>query len=154
MGRDRQVKSIGCNRCSTSSAEFFPQMLERNLSGTRPPATDNKHWQRILQETAFKNKLKMKIPPDFTGIYVSPLRTTYNKKPHVGSCTGDDEGVRAREVCPVQNGVLRDSLTSRVWRKDFINSNGHGRAPVTSSAEPKMGNLFVLPLPTHPFFSR
>jgi len=127
-----------------ASAEFFRQMLGKNLSGTRPPMVDNKQWERMLQETEFKNKLKMKVLPDFISVTDNPLRTSYNKKLLIGSYTVDDEGVPAQEVRLVENGVLKNFLMSRVPRKEFSNSNGHGRAPISSGAEAKMGNLFVL----------
>jgi predicted Zn-dependent protease len=125
------------------SAEFFRQMLGENLSGTRPPMADNR-WTRSSQETAFKNKLKMKVLPSFVSVSDNPLQLTFNEKPLIGSYSVDDEGVPAREVRVVENGILKSFLMSRIPRKEFANSNGHGRGPISSSADAKMGNLFVL----------
>ena len=44
-----------------------------------------------------------------------------------GWYTFDDEGVAARPVMAVENGVLRNFLMSRSPISGFAQSNGHGR---------------------------
>ena len=44
-----------------------------------------------------------------------------------GYCTYDDEGVKARPVTVVENGVLKTFLMSRSPVQGVDHSNGHGR---------------------------
>ena len=56
----------------------------------------------------------------------------------------DDEGVRARRVSLVENGILTNYLIGRQPIRDFPTSNGHGRARIPNNpAGPSLGNLIV-----------
>jgi TldD protein len=60
-----------------------------------------------------------------------------------GWYTFDDEGVAARKVTLVDNGVLRDYLKSRTPITGSLRSNGHGRAEGTGDPMGRMANLFL-----------
>ena len=55
----------------------------------------------------------------------------------------DDEGVRARRVNNVENGVLKEFLMSRVPLDGFPVSNGHGRASGGGDPVSRQSNLVI-----------
>lgn len=76
----------------------------------------------------FKDKIGKKILPEFVSIFDDPTLTTYRGMPLDGYYRFDEEGVLARRVDAVRNGVLETFLS---WRKPITGldkSNGHGRA--------------------------
>jgi TldD protein len=60
-----------------------------------------------------------------------------------GSYDFDNEGVPARRVDVIQNGVLKNFLLSRMPIKDFSQSNGHGRNQPGLMPTGRQGNLIV-----------
>ena len=60
-----------------------------------------------------------------------------------GSYLYDDEGVKARRVPVVENGVLKTFLMSRSPIDGFPNSNGHGRRQAGAEVVSRQSNLFV-----------
>ena len=55
----------------------------------------------------------------------------------------DDQGVKARRVDVVQNGVLKTFLMSRTPIQGIPQSNGHGRAQPGLSPVARQSNLMV-----------
>jgi len=62
----------------------------------------------------------------------------------------DNEGVPARRVEVIQNGVLKNFLTSRMPIKGFEQSNGHGRNQPGLMPTGRQGNLIVSSTQTVP----
>lgn len=64
-----------------------------------------------------------------------------------GSYSFDDEGVPARKVTLIENGVLNEFLYDRLTAlKDGIESNGHGRREsYQHKPVPRMGNTYIAP---------
>lgn len=62
-----------------------------------------------------------------------------------GSYSFDDEGVSARKVTLIKNGVLEDFLYDRLTAsKDGVQSNGHGRRESYQQKPiPRMGNTYI-----------
>ena len=60
-----------------------------------------------------------------------------------GSYLYDDEGVKARRVPVVENGILKTFLMSRSPIDGFPNSNGHGRRQPGAEMVSRQSNLFV-----------
>jgi predicted Zn-dependent protease len=60
-----------------------------------------------------------------------------------GSYDFDNEGVPAKRVDVIQNGVLKNFLLSRMPIKDFSQSNGHGRNQPGLMPTGRQGNLIV-----------
>lgn len=62
-----------------------------------------------------------------------------------GSYSFDDEGVPARKVTLIENGVLNDFLYDRLTAlKDGVESNGHGRREsYQHKPVPRMGNTYI-----------
>jgi hypothetical protein len=65
-----------------------------------------------------------------------------------GNYKVDDEGVPAAAVTVVDNGVLVNYLIGRAPIRDFMASNGHGRASGNGNTAPAPGNLFFRPSKT------
>ncbi|RKY86337.1 TldD/PmbA family protein [candidate division KSB1 bacterium] len=94
----------------------------------------------------FKDKIGEKILPEFISIIDDPTIKEFNSTNLYGYYEYDDEGVPARRVLLVENGILRNYLMSRTPIKGFNKSNGHGRSSGSSwSSRPmgRMSNLFI-----------
>lgn len=82
---------------------------------------------------------------------VSPLLTivddatlpAFGGEPLRGFYLYDNEGVRARPVSLVENGILKGFLMSSTPIKGFNASNGHGRAAVGKRPVTRMGNTYT-----------
>ena len=83
---------------------------------------------------------------------VSPLLTIvddatlaeFNGQPLRGFYLYDDEGVKARPVTLVENGILKGFLMSSSPIKGFSVSNGHGRGEIGKRPVARMGNTRVI----------
>lgn len=82
---------------------------------------------------------------------VSPLLTisddttlkTFNGIPLRGYYEYDDEGVKARPVMLIENGIFKGFLMSSSPIKGFATSNGHGRSDRYHRAVARMGNTYT-----------
>lgn len=90
---------------------------------------------------------------------VSPLLTIvddatlaeFNGEPLRGFYLYDDEGVKARPVTLVENGILKGFLMSSSPIKGFPASNGHGRGEKGKRPIARMGNTRVIASKTVPY---
>ena len=118
-----------------ASAVFFHEVLGHRLEG---------HRQRGEEEgQTFTKKVNQSILPDFLSVADDPTRRTLDGVSLSGWYEYDDEGMPARRVDVIQNGILKDFLMSRMPIKNFTNSNGHGRAQVGLMPTGRQGNLIV-----------
>jgi predicted Zn-dependent protease len=62
----------------------------------------------------------------------------------VGYYLYDDEGVKARRVMLIEDGVLKNFLTSRSPIEGFPHSNGHGRRQQGYQSTARQSNLVVV----------
>lgn len=82
---------------------------------------------------------------------VSPLLTigddttlkTFNGIPLRGYYEYDDEGVKARPVTLIENGIFKGFLMNSSPIKGFATSNGHGRSDRYHRAVARMGNTYT-----------
>ncbi|MBW1808159.1 MAG: TldD/PmbA family protein [Deltaproteobacteria bacterium] len=91
----------------------------------------------------FKGQIGKKIIPEFLSVYDDPTKTKHGKVDLNGFYRYDDEGVKARRVVLVENGVLKTFLTSRTPVEEIQKSNGHGRAAPGEKPRARMGNTIV-----------
>jgi predicted Zn-dependent protease len=84
-----------------------------------------------------------KVLPDFLSVQFDPTRRNYNGSELIGYYEYDDEGVKARPVTVVDNGVLKTFLLSRSPVAQFKESNGHGRRQPGLEVESRQSNLIV-----------
>lgn len=116
-----------------ASGVFFHEIFGHRLEG---------HRMKQGGET-FKNMVgKAVLPPSFQ-VFSDPTLRHYAGTDLNGCYLYDSEGVKARRVDNVVNGVLREFLMSRVPLDGFPQSNGHGRAVVPNDPVSRQSNLIV-----------
>ncbi len=91
----------------------------------------------------FKGRVGQKVLPEFLDLVDDPTLKVFGKTPLNGFYRFDDEGVPARRVTLVENGVLKNYLMSRTPVEGFPNSNGHGRSSGTRKPMARMGNTIL-----------
>jgi len=118
-----------------AAAVFFHEVLGHRLEG---------HRQRGEQEgQTFTKKINQQVLPEFLSVIDDPTQRTMNGADLGGWYEYDDEGVPARRVEVIKDGILKNFLMSRMPIKNFGNSNGHGRAQVGLMPTGRQGNLIV-----------
>ncbi|MFH2201560.1 MAG: metallopeptidase TldD-related protein [Elusimicrobiota bacterium] len=118
-----------------AAAVFFHEILGHRLEG---------HRQKLEDEgQTFAKKLGQPITADFISVYDDATLERFAGQSLRGFYRYDDEGVEAREVTLVKDGVLKGFLLSRSPIKGFANSNGHGRRGEGQEVTARMGNTRV-----------
>ena len=118
-----------------ASAVFFHEIFGHRVEGHRQ--------KDITEDQTFTKMLGQKVLPDFISVEFDPTRTTYNGTDLIGGYEYDDEGVKARPVKVVDDGVLKTFLLSRSPVGEFIHSNGHGRRQAGFEVVARQSNLIV-----------
>ncbi|HWY04248.1 MAG TPA: metallopeptidase TldD-related protein [Candidatus Acidoferrum sp.] len=122
-----------------ASTTIFADLVGENVLGYKPELGKNGRTSK-----AFASSYKSRVLPDFLSVIDDPTLATYRDRPLLGKYEIDDEGVRARSVSVVENGMLTNYLIGRQPIRDFPTSNGHGRARIPNNpAGPSLGNLIV-----------
>jgi predicted Zn-dependent protease len=80
-----------------------------------------------------------RVLPEFMSVTDNPLESKFAGRSLLGAYQVDDEGVPAQSVGIVVNGRLENYLIGREPVKDFISSNGHGRAAPGAPAHSRSG---------------
>jgi predicted Zn-dependent protease len=114
---------------------FFHETVGHRLEGERQ--NDEKEGR------TFKGQVGHRVLPEFLSVIDDPTTRAAGKVSLNGWYSVDDEGVPARPVTLIENGVLRDYLKSRTPIVGSLHSNGHGRAEGTADPMGRMANLFV-----------
>lgn len=89
----------------------------------------------------FTDKIGKQILPPFLTLVADPTVKTFQGKPLRGYYEFDEEGVKARPVVLVENGVLKNFLMSSSPVKGFPVSNGHGRSDDSHRSVARMSHL-------------
>lgn len=118
-----------------ASAVFFHEIFGHRVEGLRQK--DESDGQ------TFTKMLGHQVLPDFLSVTFDPTRTQINGIDLMGSYEYDDEGVKARPVKVVENGILKTWLLSRSPVGDFTHSNGHGRRQPGHEVVSRQSNLIV-----------
>jgi len=100
-------------------AEFFATVFAPNL-GFAEEYVGSDHWRNPL-----KNVVGRKVLPKFVDVLDDPSAKDAAGTPLIGSYKFDDEGVPARRVTLVDNGILKGFCQSRIPIKNSEHSNGH-----------------------------
>jgi predicted Zn-dependent protease len=114
---------------------FFHETVGHRLEGERQ--NDEKEGR------TFKGQVGKRVLPEFLSVIDDPTARTVGNVALNGFYSFDDEGVAARPVTLIGDGILRDYIKSRTPIAGSLHSNGHGRAEGTGDAMGRMGNLFV-----------
>ncbi len=123
-----------------ASVEVFRQLMAPEISGT-PPAEQAPDFFGSQEGTPPTARVGRRLLPEGWYAWDNPTALP----DHAGSYTHDYEGVAAERVDVVQDGVVRDLLMSRVPRKGFEASTGHGRSLGTERREAMPAQVFVDP---------
>jgi predicted Zn-dependent protease len=114
---------------------FFHEIFGHRIEGHRQ--------KRVEEGQTFKKQLNEAILPGGFTIYSDPTEERFRGTSLGGYYLYDDEGVRARRVSLVENGVLKAFLMARMPIEGFPQSNGHGRKSPGNAAVSRQANLIV-----------
>ena len=118
-----------------AAAVFFHEIFGHRIEGHRQ--------KDVAEGQTFTNMLGKPVLPDFISVEFDPTRRSFNGTDLIGSYDYDDEGVKARPVKVVENGVLKTFLLSRSPVGAFDHSNGHGRRQPGFEVVSRQSNLIV-----------
>ena len=114
---------------------FFHEIFGHRVEGQRQK--DENEGQ------TFTKSVGKPVLPDFLSVVFDPTRHSYDGTDLSGWYSYDDEGVKARPVTVVENGILKTFLMSRMPIKGFDHSNGHGRRQPGFDIVSRQSNLIV-----------
>jgi TldD protein len=119
-----------------ATAVFFHEVFGHRIEG---------HRQKSENEgQTFKKMVDQAVLPDFLSVVFDPTLHRYAGTDLAGAYDFDDEGVKARRVSVVSDGVMHSFLMSRTPIDGFPSSNGHGRAQPGLNPVARQSNLLVL----------
>jgi TldD protein len=114
---------------------FFHEIFGHRIEG---------HRQKDESEgQTFSKRIGTKVLPEFLSVYFDPTLESFEGTDLFGYYLYDDEGVKARRVPVVENGVLKTFLMSRSPVLGFDHSNGHGRKQPGFEPVSRQSNLIV-----------
>ncbi|MBV9222752.1 MAG: peptidase U62, partial [Acidobacteriaceae bacterium] len=116
-----------------ASAVFFHEIFGHRIEG---------HRQKDVSEGQ-TFKLGQQVLPPFMNVQSDPTKRSYNGFDLIGYYDFDDEGVKARPVKVVENGILKTFLLSRSPVGEFVHSNAHGRRQPGFEVVSRQSNLIV-----------
>ncbi|HWT87181.1 MAG TPA: metallopeptidase TldD-related protein [Candidatus Angelobacter sp.] len=125
-----------------AAAVFFHEVLGHRLEGHRQKDED--------EGQTFTKKVGQEVLPKFLSVADDPTKSELAGVKLAGSYDFDNEGVPARRVEVIQDGILKNFLTSRMPIKGFEQSNGHGRNQPGLMPTGRQGNLIVSSTQTVP----
>ena len=114
---------------------FFHEVLGHRVEGHRQKNTDDGQ--------TFKKKIGERILPAGFSVHFDPTVERMGATDLAGAYRYDNEGVAARRVTVVEDGVLRGFLMSRSPIDGFLQSNGHGRKDAGFRPVARQSNLIV-----------
>jgi predicted Zn-dependent protease len=118
--------------------DVIASLVGSNVVGRKPqPGRPNR------TVGAFATSYKTRVLPSFLTIIDDPTLKDFQGHSLVGSYDVDNEGVKAKTVNVIENGMLNNYLVGRQPVRDFPASNGHGRAAPGSFPSPSLGVLLL-----------
>jgi hypothetical protein len=116
--------------------DIMAGLIGGNILGRKPPLG------RPNRTTgAFATSYKTRVLPKFVSVVDDPTLKEFAGKKLVGSYDIDAEGSPAQPVTVINDGTLENYLMGRQPIRDFLTSNGHGRASPGTAAFPAVGTL-------------
>jgi predicted Zn-dependent protease len=114
---------------------FFHEIFGHRVEG---------HRQKDETEgQTFTKSVNAAVLPDFLSVVFDPTKRKVGDIDLNGWYRFDDEGVPARPVSVVENGILKTFLMSRSPIEGFPHSNGHGRRQSGREVVSRQSNLLV-----------
>ena len=118
-----------------ASGVLFHEIFGHRIEGHRQ--------KREEEGQTFKKKVGERVLPESFSVIFDPTRKSIGGKDLVGAYAYDNQGVKARSVAVVENGIFRRFLMSRSPIENFPNSNGHGRKQAGYAPVARQSNLVV-----------
>ncbi len=119
----------------SAAGVFFHEIFGHRVEG---------HRQKDESEgQTFAKAVGTPVLPDFLSVVFDPTRKRIGSTDLNGNYSYDDEGVKARPVTVVDDGVLKTFLMSRSPIDGFEHSNGHGRRQPSLEVVSRQSNLIV-----------
>ncbi len=115
---------------------FFHEIFGHRIEGHRQ--------KDITEGQTFTDAVGTKVLPEFLSVIFDPTETTAAGRDLMGAYDYDDEGVKARRVPVVEDGIMKTFLLSRSPIRGFPKSNGHGRKEPGREVVSRQSNLFVV----------
>lgn len=148
-----------------AAGQIAKLLIADNLSGTPAPRTASGNDERG-QSSEFSDRLGQKVGAPLLMVaddplaQVLPLREPVAlpalisaggvRPPPWGAYRIDDEGIPARAVSIIEQGILKGLLMTRTPRKELAHSNGHARATRFGPPKAAVGTLLVSSRPGDP----
>jgi predicted Zn-dependent protease len=114
---------------------FFHEIFGHRVEGHRQ--------KDVTEGQTFSNSVGKPVLPEFLSVDFDPKTQTAAGIALNGWYEFDDEGVPARPVHLVENGILKTFLLSRSPLPGFPRSNGHGRKRAGLEPVSRQSNLIV-----------
>jgi TldD protein len=119
----------------SAAGVFFHEIFGHRVEG---------HRQKDEAEgQTFTKSLNAPVLPAFLSVVFDATRKTLGPIDLNGWYEYDDEGIPARPVTLVENGILKTFLMSRAPIQGFASSNGHGRRQPGHEVVSRQSNLIV-----------
>jgi len=127
-----------------ASGVFFHEIFGHRVEGQRQKNSDDAQ--------TFKAKLGQQVLSKDFSVYFDPTLRRYANTDLDGYYSYDNQGVKARRVSVVENGILKTFLMSRTPVQSIAESNGHGRGQMGLPPVARQSNLIVQVAPSaiHP----
>lgn len=126
-----------------AAAVFVHEVLGHRLEGHRQK--DDSEGQ------TFTGKVGQQVISPLLTIVDDPTQTTFQGEALRGHYLYDEQGVKARPITLVENGILRNFLMASSPIKGFSASNGHGRSDGEHRAVARMGHMRTTASQTVPY---
>ena len=118
-----------------ASGVFFHEILGHRLEGHRQKgATEGQTFRKMVGEA---------VLPDTFSVVFDPTIEQLGGTDLVGAYRYDNQGVKARRVPVIVDGVLTSFLMGRIPIEGFPKSNGHGRKNTGFAPVARQSNLIV-----------
>jgi len=114
---------------------FFHEIFGHRVEGHR--------LKDVTEGQTFGSSLGDQVLPTFLSVIFDPTRKRFGGTDLMGWYEYDDDGVRARRVPVVENGILETFLMSRSPAPGLDASNGHGRRQPGREVVARQSNLIV-----------
>lgn len=119
-----------------ASGVLFHEIFGHRIEGQRQ--------KRENEGQSFRGKVGQKVMPDFLSVFSDPTLAKLGNTELAGYYKFDNEGVPARRVPVVEDGVLKNFLMSRLPIDGSPVSNGHGRRAPGYNVAGRQSNLLVV----------
>ena len=130
-----------------AAGSLIAQLAAPSLSGARPPLSSSSEYDTMMERVGgrseWSGRIGTRVLPNNVTLFDDPTAKDFQGQNLVGAFDIDDEGIKARRVDLVENGILKDLLMSRRPGPDFDTSNGHARSALLSDTQPLPSNLFL-----------